>query len=230
MTNEPVLNHDLRYFQQMYAGAKDPWGFDSSRYEDRKFALTIASLPRPQFRRAVEPGCANGALTQRLASRCGELIAFDVIPDAVARARDRLADQPHVSVRQESFPQYWPAGSGDLVVWSEVAYYLTDEGKRAAREGLEAWLEPGGVLVAVHYTDPTDYPQSGAAIGAWLDGLDFLRCTTRVVDQQFELGVWQRVTTSRGTGSVPRRSRPGTAGSAAPFQSHLTPTGPSLTL
>ena len=33
------------YFDRMYAGAADPWGFGSRWYEQRKYALTLAALP-----------------------------------------------------------------------------------------------------------------------------------------------------------------------------------------
>lgn len=186
------LTHDVGYFADMYAGDTDPWGFDTLFYEQRKFDLTCAALPRPRYRRGVEPGCSNGALTERLAGRCTALIAFDILGEVVERARERLRPVPHVEVRQEAFPEYWPAGTGDLVVWSEVAYYLTAAGLRTAKDGLAQWLEPGGTLVAVHYTAATNYPQRGDQIGPWLDDLAFLRRLTIHHDPLFNLGVWER--------------------------------------
>jgi len=62
----PLAMHDA-YFVRMYATDPDPWGFDSSWYEQRKYALTLAALPERRYERAVEPGCANGALTALLA-------------------------------------------------------------------------------------------------------------------------------------------------------------------
>ncbi len=184
--------HDPAYFTGMYAAADDPWGFDSRWYERRKYALTVAALPRDRYRRAVEPGCANGALTELLADRCDELHSFDLVPAVAARARARLQGRPHVHVAQGTFPDRWPPGTGDLVVWSEVAYYLADTAARRAIDGLDAWLEAGGDLVAVHWTGPTDYPRPGAEIGPWLDAVPFLDRTTTLTDPSFSLGVWRR--------------------------------------
>ncbi|MGF1596999.1 MAG: SAM-dependent methyltransferase [Acidimicrobiales bacterium] len=187
-----ALHHDRRYFDERYARSPDPWHIDARWYEERKRQLTMAMLPRPRYRRGVEPGCGNGALTERLAARCDELIAFDLVAAAAARAGRRLASQRHVRVLTESFPAYWPEGTGDLVVWSEVAYYLTAPGEGAALRGLRSWLEPGGTLVTVHYTGVTDHPRPGAAVAPWLDSVPFLSRLSAMRDRDFEIGVWRR--------------------------------------
>lgn len=180
------------YFESLYADAADPWRFETSWYEQRKYLLTVAALPNDRYRRAVEPGCANGVLSAMLADRCDELFSFDFIEGAVDRASVRLADRPHVHVFTASFPDYWPDGTGDLVVWSEVTYYLSDVGWESAVEGMERWLEPGGTLVSVHYTGETDYPLHGADIGRRLDTVDFLQRQVTLIDGEFDLGVWRR--------------------------------------
>jgi SAM-dependent methyltransferase len=191
--DETNWHHGLGYFERLYDEDADPWGFDRRWYERRKYGLTLALLPRARYRRAVEPGCANGTLTELLADRCDEVLAYDAVPAAVERARERLADRPNVHVVEALFPGYWPPGSGDLVVWSEIAYYLTTEGADAALRALARWLEPGGTLVAVHYTGETDYPRSGRSIGRWLDGATFLRRVSTLDDEEFSAGVWERV-------------------------------------
>lgn len=187
-----MTDTSLAYFESMYTGSADPWGFDDRWYERRKHALTVAALPDLRYRRGVEAGCANGALTELLAPRCDELFAFDFIDAAVQRAAHRMRSQRHVHVIHARYPAYWPHGTGDLVVWSEVAYYLSDVTAERAVIGLDRWLERGGVIIAVHYTGETDYPRRGSSIGAWLDGVDFLERSTTLVDPLFELGVWRR--------------------------------------
>lgn len=34
------------YFHELYEGDADPWEFATSGYEQRKYSLTVASLPR----------------------------------------------------------------------------------------------------------------------------------------------------------------------------------------
>lgn len=187
-----TLTFTPSYFEDMYEGTPDPWGFDTAWYEQRKYELTIAALPRPRFRRALEPGCSNGALTEMLAARCDNIVAFDFITSAVDTARQRLAGLDNVVVAEATFPTFWPAGHGDLVVWSEVAYYLTDTGAKLALRSLDRWLAADGHLVSVHYTGPTNYPRAGGDIVPWLDSCHFLNRITHLTDPDFELGVWSR--------------------------------------
>jgi trans-aconitate methyltransferase len=189
----------LEYFASMYEGSRDPWGFEERWYEQRKYAISLASLPEPRSRRAVEAGCANGALTELLAPRCDELFAFDFFDAAVERAADRMRTQEHVHVVNARYPAFWPHGTGDLVVWSEVAYYLTDAGAEHAVGGLRGWLEPGGTVVAVHYTGATDHPQRGTTVARWLDGEPSLQRTSTLIESEFEAAVWTRLGTSGTT-------------------------------
>ncbi len=184
---------DRSYFEQKYASGSDPWGFDSLWYEHRKYDLTMAALPRQEYRRAFEPGCANGALTERLAGRCAEVIAQELVPAPALRAQERLREQVHVEVVRGRIPDDWPPGYGDLVILSEVAYYLSDSELARLGERLEDWLVAGGHVLAVHYTGRTNYPQTAETIERWLCRLPMLRRRVTLSDERFELGVWERI-------------------------------------
>lgn len=192
MADPPGFVHDARHFVDRYAEDPDPWGFEDRWYERRKQALTLALLPEPRARRALEPGCANGALTVQLADRCDELFAYDVVDGPLRRARERTAHLPQVHVLEGRLPELWPGDGGDLVVWSEVAYYLSDAAADVAAAHLRRWLWPGGSVVAVHWTGETDYPRTGQAVHRWLDGLPFLQRRSRLEEPLFAAGVWTR--------------------------------------
>ena len=69
---------------------------------------------------------------------------------------------PHVRFARRRCRSEWPAtGRFDLILLSEVVYYLdaADVERLAAR--LRAALAPGGDVVLVHWTGETDYPLSG---------------------------------------------------------------------
>ncbi len=161
------------YFEALYAGDPDPWRFASSAYERDKYAATMAALPRARYAAALEIGCSIGVLTRRLAERCDALLAVDVAAAALAEARERCADRANARFECRRMPGDWPPGRFDLVLLSEVVYYLdrADVGLLARHVAAAA---PGGDVVLVHWLGETHYPLTGdeaaetfiAALGA----------------------------------------------------------------
>ena len=150
------------YFDAMYEAAPDPWGFEDRWYEQRKYAISLAQLPDRRYRRAFEPGCSIGVLTAMLAGRCDRLLSWDVAAGAVQAAARRTRDLPNVRVERRQIPHEWPEGRFDLIVFSEILYYLGDRDLEQALDYSVHALEPGGTLLAVHWRHPvTDYPRSG---------------------------------------------------------------------
>lgn len=176
-----------KYFDRLYAQAADPWGLGSRFYELRKRDLLLAALPRPDFARAFEPGCATGLLTEELARRCRQVVAWDVAAAAVERAGRRLAGHPGVRVERGVIPHRWPDGEFDLVVLSEVGYYCRDLDLLAER----AWgsLRADGVLVACHWRHAApDHPHDADAVHRALDRPG--RRIVSHVEDDFLLDVW----------------------------------------
>lgn len=148
------------YFERLYRAHADPWDYEVSAYEATKYAATLRALPRARYARAVELGCSVGVLTERLADRCGRLLALDASNVALGRARQRCAGLGHVAFEQRVLPAEAPPGPFDLAVMSEVGYYLAPADLRALLDRLADAVEPGGHLVLVHWTGETDYPQT----------------------------------------------------------------------
>jgi SAM-dependent methyltransferase len=150
------------YFDGMYAAAADPWGFEERWYERRKYAISLAMLPRERYRAAFEPACSIGVLTRMLAPRCGTLLACDLAAAAVRATASRTADLEQVLVEQRDIPGQWPSGRFDLIVLSEVLYYFGDHDLEQVLKQAAASLEPDGTLLAVHWRHPVaEYPRTG---------------------------------------------------------------------
>ncbi|OZM72096.1 SAM-dependent methyltransferase [Amycolatopsis antarctica] len=139
------------YFDRMYAGSPDPWGLAERWYERRKYDCSLAALPRRRYRSGFEPGCSVGVLSARLADRCDRLLAVDPVPAAVGQAADRLAGHPHARAGELTVPGEWPEERFDLIVVSELAYYLDEDGRAALWARAAGSLEPDGTLLAVHW-------------------------------------------------------------------------------
>lgn len=182
-----------RYFDGIYAQDDDPYGLRTRWYERRKRDVLLAALPRPRFRRAFEPGCGAAELSAALAARCDMLMCSDFHPRAVETARARLAHHDHVQVAQRVIPQEWPqAERFDLIVLSEVGYFLSRIDVARVAHCCAATLAADGVLVACDWRpDFEGRCTSTAEVHRVLEGLGLYQ-VVRHEEDDFLLHVWQR--------------------------------------
>ena len=153
------------YFDRMYAASADPWQLQERWYERRKFAITLALLPHPRYRHAFEPGCSVGVLTEQLAGRCDHVTATDIVPAALDATHRRLSQagrREHVTLLCRSLDEAWPSTDFDLVVVSEVGYYLKEAALREMLDRELPRLTNAATVVAAHWRHRVaDYPLTG---------------------------------------------------------------------
>jgi 2-polyprenyl-3-methyl-5-hydroxy-6-metoxy-1,4-benzoquinol methylase len=119
------------YFEKLWS-AGDPWDLDANPFEVAKYEAQIslldADLGSRRYGKALEIGCAAGAFTQRLATRCETVVGLDIAESAISMARKRAAAAGLVNVEyrlgnvmecKEELNGQW-----DLVVLAETVYYL----------------------------------------------------------------------------------------------------------
>jgi len=150
-----------QYFDELYRASPDPWAFASSEYERDKYAATLAALADGRFRRACEVGCSIGVFTRMLAPRCDSVLAIDVAPAALRQARLVCAGLTQPRFCRMRIPDQWPRGRFDLMLFSEVLYYLSPADIRRTAVRAIGSLDPGGRAMLVHWTGETDYPCTG---------------------------------------------------------------------
>lgn len=178
------------YFEDIYAAAVDPWRLAERWYEERKYAITMAMLPSRRFRHAFEPGCSIGVLTEKLVTRCDRLTSCDVAQAALDATRDRLGGREGLTLRKLSLDADWPAEDFDLVVLSEVAYYLNPDTLRTVLDRECARLAVGTTLVAAHWRYAVaDYPLSGDDVHALIAATADLTSLARYRDDDVVIDV-----------------------------------------
>ncbi len=149
-----------------YAGTDDPWNFRRSAYEQAKFAATRAALSRPGYRAGLELGCGNGALAQHLAPACGRYVGLDAVPSAIASARKAA---PAAEFVEGWIPDDLPDGDFDLIVLSEILYFLDPSNLRLLARAIEdRW--PKAELVCVTWRGDTGHELQGEQALSIFDG------------------------------------------------------------
>jgi SAM-dependent methyltransferase len=164
-------------FEREFAARPDPWDYAGplgrQRHGHALGLLDAAGLSAVE--RAFEIGCAEGHFSALLAPRCRTLLAVDLSPLALARARAR---------------RHWPAGVRfaewdlrrdrlparfDLVVAMDVLEsFCRPQLVRAARARLVAAVAPGGYLLLGNCRQGELFESSwwGRALirgGKWID-------------------------------------------------------------
>lgn len=181
------------YFDQLFSASDDPWGFRTRWYEQRKRAMTLACLPASHYGSVFEPGCANGELAADLATRCDRLLACDVSDAAVRLARRRVNDMPHVQITTGSMPGDWPDERFDLIVISELGYYLAPADLATLARACLASLSDSGTLLACHWRPLIDgCAYGGDAVHATLAEETGLPRVVHHEEDDFILDVWTR--------------------------------------
>lgn len=155
--DEVVDYKDEAYWEGIFS-AKDPWDYRNP-YEAVKYDQTIDLLDGRHFDDALEIACAEGEFTRRLAPLCERILATDIAPSAVERAAEKLRDLGNVTCRKLDLLTDELPGDFDLIVCSEVLYYLEDDAMLARFCGKVAeHLRPGGWFITAHAKLTVDEP------------------------------------------------------------------------
>lgn len=154
---------DVRGFEQKFRENIDPWNYAHSAFERFKRTILLRACGHYMHGRGLEIGCAIGETTRHLARICRSLVALDGSATALNEARKRLGVNNNVRFLNATVPEQMPRGPFDLIVISEIAYYLPQHklanlGRKAIRA-----LAPHGLIVVLHhrrsFEDAAQLPQ-----------------------------------------------------------------------
>jgi cyclopropane fatty-acyl-phospholipid synthase-like methyltransferase len=104
----------------------DPWELETSAFEQQKYGRQIQILQERHYRNVLEIGCGAGALTRRLAPLTERILALDISPVAISRARAMGSDLANVDFRVQNIMEFNldEQGPWDLIVMNEMIYYV----------------------------------------------------------------------------------------------------------
>ena len=177
----------------MYRESEDPWNFATDAYEANRYDTIMRLIGERTFRRVFEPGCSIGILTQRLAHIATRIEAMDISPTAVERAGVRVACHQNVAVTLGSLPANIPDGCFDLIVLSEVGYYMDELTLRGLMDQLVRRLERHGELLAAHWLGVSpDHELSGDRVHEIIGNVSGLVLENSARYEGFRIDKWIR--------------------------------------
>ena len=135
---------------RLYSKRKDPFQIEDNPYVRVTFAHIMEVLD-DRYGHGLEVGCSEGCFTELLSTRCDNLLAIDISQVAVDRAQKRLTGEPHVTIERRTVPEELPEGPFDLIICSEVLYYIDVDRLGEALRQFASMIKPGGTFVALHY-------------------------------------------------------------------------------
>lgn len=183
----------LAHFESLYQRDEDPWGYRTRSYEHEKYLATLDACGTGPFWSALELGASIGVFSAMLAPRCRQLTTLDGAPTAVHAAEQSLRGHGNVRVLLGTIPEAIPAEAADLVVASEILYYLDQAALSATFASISNVLTSGGRLVAVHWrpTGP-ERPISAEAMHRSLRSLEWLNEIDDRSKTDYLLNVYER--------------------------------------
>jgi SAM-dependent methyltransferase len=122
---ERVSQHAREFFDGLWSKG-DPWDIEGAELTRREHDRMIALLDGRRYGRVLEIGCGAGTFTRRLSTIADAVVALDIAPAAIERARRLNAGRAAVEFRVGNVMDYDASidGPWDLVVMAEMIYLL----------------------------------------------------------------------------------------------------------
>ena len=126
MNQRARIDEKARAFFEELWNRGDPWDLETSEFEQAKYDKEISSLGDRRYKRTLEIGCGIGSFTRRLAAISDRILALDISPTAISRAREGGSDLPSVEFQVQNIIDFDLQGqeTWDLIVMNETIYYL----------------------------------------------------------------------------------------------------------
>jgi 2-polyprenyl-3-methyl-5-hydroxy-6-metoxy-1,4-benzoquinol methylase len=120
------------------------WGWETPAGRlraKRRGELIIAGAALTAGKRALELGCGTGLFTEMFAATGAEILAVDISPELLERARARKLPSDRVTFASRRFEDCDADGTFDAMIGSSVLHHL-DLGAAISR--MKILLKPGG--------------------------------------------------------------------------------------
>lgn len=179
---------DINHLRSLYANTHDPWDFEHSTYEHSKFKATRQALSRERYDATFELGCGNGQLARRLSEVSVRYTGMDAVDKALSAARKAV---PTGTFLTGYYPCPLPNDSFDLIILSEILYFLDYEGIGLLATDIGThW--PEAELICVSWRGPSGNDLQGDdAVSTFIGALSthVFECIVRMETYRIDRGL-----------------------------------------
>lgn len=182
-------------FEQKFEADPDPWQTWDSRYEASKRASLSKAIGAGRYGRGLEIAAGNGSNTPMIARKTRRLIATEGAPAGADLVREAVYGMPSVEVVLHDVADRLPAHAFDLIVISELLYYLGPKPFGMLAREVSRTLQPGGRLVLLHHVE--NFPdRARLADGVHRDFTTLLQCPLikrrQIIARRWRAESWDR--------------------------------------
>lgn len=137
------------YFETRYRKV-DPYLTTIDPKEKEKIETTFNLIKEHHYKNILDIGCGEGYLEEKLLTVADKITALDISKLALNRAKIRIGNYPNIKFTRQDILKYKPKEKFDLIICSEILYYLHMKDIVFLADKLVAWLLEGGYLLLVH--------------------------------------------------------------------------------
>ena len=183
-----------RDFDRIYRrAARDAWGYGGDDFTHKRYQVLLEELPKDKVRKVLEVGCAEGHLTRLLARHVQEIFACDISEIAIGRAMANCADLGNIRFAAMDIRRDIPRGDFDLILYSDVLYYLAKkEVTQLLRDSAMALREGAFLMFSNEWHPRYRFLLSPASI---LEAIGESRCWEKMSVSTHDMGGKKTLTT-----------------------------------
>ena len=141
---------EISGFYDKYANQQSETGVN---IRHRTIMKRLRGLGLSSHSNVLEIGCGIGTLTGLLASRAGKVLAVDISPESIVRAKQRLGKYSNLSLLVSDMSDFSTTEKFDFVVLPDVLEHIPVEQHASLFKTIATVLKDDG-RVCIHIPDP----------------------------------------------------------------------------
>jgi 2-polyprenyl-3-methyl-5-hydroxy-6-metoxy-1,4-benzoquinol methylase len=156
-------------FNRFYWLDGDPFGAKNAKYELSKQDRLLDLISKREKYNALDVGCGNGFFSRRIAEHCEHLHGIDFSSQAIRLAQANCEEHLNISLAEQDIRSFQTSSSFDLIICSEVLYYLQGTELDDVVRNLHSISAPGAWLGLVGRAEAQLVP---ASLQKWFERIE----------------------------------------------------------